>query len=134
MNFATGKPSAKCANQDAHEVEASLTLKAQKLLDTIGRRNRFFQNGAMVDSTMPVMLGLFLAEHRGDSLTSPDLLGEAALKGVDSTAIQSLVQAGLAFTDDLTAAGGQVANQAKLGLTSLGLARMRGFLAEFPAL
>ena len=81
----------------------------------------------MADSTMGVMLSLFLAELQAVSLTEATLRLVGLLEGGEGRRVlDTLVHAGLAIVT------GDNPERRSVGLTPLGSARMRSFISDYP--
>jgi hypothetical protein len=107
--------------------ERKLETKAQRLLDQVKRRERYFRRSVMADGTMGVMLSLFLAELKAVPLTQANLALVALLDGEEERrVIDSLIHAGLAVVT------GDNPDRRTVGLTPLGSARMRSFISDYP--
>lgn len=111
----------------AEPPEQKLAAKAQRLLDLVKQRDKYFRRSVMADGTMGVMLSLFLAELKAVPLTEAtlaliNLLERDEGRGV----VESLIHAGLA------AVTGENPERRTVGLTPLGSARMRSFISDYP--
>jgi hypothetical protein len=107
--------------------DALLLARATQMHDIGRARARYFPQSIMRDGAMNILLSLFVAECEGISVSEPSLL-LANMEGPVSGGclIDQLVQAGLAQTT------GKRPGHRSVGLTPLGSARMRSYLADLP--
>jgi hypothetical protein len=107
--------------------ERKLEAKAQRLLDLVKRRERYFRRSVMADGTLGVLHSLFHAAHTAVPLTQATLALVALLEGEEERrVIDSLIHAGLAVVT------GDNPDRRTVGLTPLGSARMRSFISDYP--
>lgn len=112
-----------CAGEDA------LEAKAQRLLGLLKMRDAHFRRAVMADSAMSAMLSLFLAEIRSVPLSETALSLVTMLDAESGRCtIDTLIHAGLAVVT------GDTPGRRTVGLTPLGSARMRSYLADHPDL
>jgi hypothetical protein len=106
---------------------AVLLARANQMHGISPAKARYFPQPITRDSAMNILLSLFVAECEGISVSEPSLL-LANMEGPVSGGclIDQLVQAGLAKTT------GKRPGHRSVGLTPLGSARMRGYLADLP--
>lgn len=105
-----------------------LEARAEAIHALCQLRKRHFVSTALHDAGMTVMLTLFIAECRSlDAGEQSILLANhiAPLEG--AMLLDTLVQAGLVV------ATGTMPGRRSVGLTPLGSARMRAYIADFPA-
>lgn len=114
----------------ATEEEVRAMESKAEQLHNIGRlRARHFVSTALHDASMNLMLTLVISECRGIEAGEQSVLLANRLAPKEGAAlIDTLVQAGLAV------ATGKMPGQRSVGLTPLGSARMRAYIADFPAL
>ena len=111
----------------ADPAPSALEAKALRLQALVRQRDTYFRRSIMADSTMGVMLSLFLAELQAVSLTEATLRLAGLLEGGEGRRVlDTLVHAGLAV---LT---GDNPERRSVGLTPLGSARMRSFISDYP--
>jgi hypothetical protein len=124
--------SARAMRDDAGSVrveaaDARLETKAKRLLDLAKEREKYFRRSVMADSTMSVMLSLFLAELKAVPLTEATLALINLLEGDEGRGVvESLIHAGLVVVT------GENPERRTVGLTPLGSARMRSFISDYP--
>ncbi len=107
--------------------DAGLEAKARRLLALARLRDNHFRTAVMGDSAMSVMLSLLLAEIAGIPLTPANLALANILDRQEARRIiDSLNHAGL------IAITGTAPDRRTIALTSLGTARMRGYISDHP--
>lgn len=122
----------KGAGRDASSAVAAfenrvLEAKAQMLHDVGQLRKRHFVSPVMHDASMTVMLTLFIAECRSlDAGEQSVLLANHLPPREGAALLDTLVQAGLIATT------GTMPGRRSVGLTPLGSARMRAYVAGYP--
>ena len=107
--------------------EAGLESKAARMHMLSRYRGKHFITPAMADSSMDVMLSLFVGELQNCDVSETALATANVLSRKETSAlIDRLVQAGLAV---LT---GHEPDGRTVGLSPLGSARMRNFVSDYP--
>jgi len=115
--------SARAAGGESARLEAKATR-----IHSLGRlRSKYFFTQIMADSSMDVMLSLFVGELQATAVSEAALAVANLLSPAETDAlIDRLVQAGLAVTT------GQAPDGRTVGLSPLGSARMRSFINDYP--
>jgi hypothetical protein len=104
-----------------------LAVRAVRLHELVKVRDHHFRRSVMADSSMAMMLSLFLGELKSISLTQGTLSLVNMLDDDEAhTVIESLIHAGLAVVT------GENPERRTVGLTPLGSARMRSFVRDYP--
>jgi hypothetical protein len=107
--------------------DAGLEAKARRLLALARLRDSHFRTAVMGDGAMSVMLSLLLAEIAGIPLTPANLALANILDREEARRIiDTLLHAGL------VAIAEAAPERRTIGLTPLGLARMRGYISDHP--
>jgi hypothetical protein len=131
VTFEAGAVFHMMTNEDALAAISSddlgLAVRAVRLHELVKVRDYHFRRSVMADSTMAMMLSLFLGELKSVSLTVSTLALVNMLDDDETqTVIESLVHAGLAVVT------GAMPERGTVGLTPLGSARMRSFVRDHP--
>ncbi|CAN5262917.1 hypothetical protein BH10PSE13_BH10PSE13_13810 [soil metagenome] len=104
-----------------------LETKAEAMHALSQRRKRHFVSTALHDAGMTLMLTLFIAECRSIDAGEQSVLLANHIAPLEGAAlIDTLVQAGLVVVT------GTMPGRRSVGLTPLGSARMRAYIADFP--
>ena len=113
---------------DAQALEArALEARAETLHSLCQLRKRHFATPALHDGGMAVMLSLLIAECRSFDVGEQSVLLANDMPPLEGGAtIDTLVQAGLVVVT------GTMPGRRSVGLTPLGSARMRAYIAGFP--
>ena len=107
--------------------DTKLEAKGRRLLELVKQRDDYFRRSVMADSSMGVMLSLFLAELGGVPVTEHCLTLTNLLEGDEGkSVIHNLIYAGLVVVTE------EHTERRTVGLTALGSARMRGFISDYP--
>ncbi|HWJ69890.1 MAG TPA: hypothetical protein VNS79_07580 [Sphingobium sp.] len=107
--------------------DAGLDVKARRLLALSRLRDDHFRTGVMVDSAMCVMLSLLIAEIAEIPLTPANLTLANNLDREEARrVIDALMRVGLIVITEVAP------DRRIIALTSLGSARMRGYIGDHP--